>query len=238
MMIKNRGERQRKILPRNFETHIRGARLRAARALADISREKLLEFGELSFSSLDAWENGRTPLTQKGAERSAYALRKVGVICSTEWLLYGIGAGPRFVTDAPLLPGGDLDENSAERIGVRPLAIQREADFFRQIHADAVVCHIMDDGMLPLYAPGDFVGGFHSTDFLAFIGKSVIAHVEGVDPIVRHLVAGKKPGTVTLTCLNENTSAHLQLLPDVRPLSVAKVVWHRKTLAQQEDKSV
>ncbi|MDR2417016.1 MAG: hypothetical protein LBD15_02515 [Holosporales bacterium] len=235
MMIKSRGERQRKILPRNFEARTRGVRLRSARALADISREKLLEFGELSFSSLDAWENGRTSLTQKGAERSAHALRKVGVICSAEWLLYGVGTGPRFVTDPPLLPGGDLEVSSAEKIGASPFAIQREADFFQQIHANAVICHIIDDGMLPLYASGDCVGGFHSTNFSAFIGKSVIAHVEGVDPIVRHLVAGNKPGTVTLTCLNADTSAHIQLLPDVRPLSVAEVIWHRKSFPQQED---
>ncbi|MDR0406554.1 MAG: hypothetical protein LBH38_00500 [Holosporales bacterium] len=228
MGTKSRGGRQRKVLPRNFEARTRGIRLRAARALADISRERLLAFGEMSFSSLDAWENGRTPLTQKGAERSTEALRKVGVLCSEEWLLYGIGAGPRFATDSPFSFSGDMEESQAEKIGVNPSAIQREVDFFQKIHENAVVCNIIDDGMVPLYIPGDYVGGFHSTDFHLFADKVVIAQIEGLAPIVRRLTIGSKPGIVTLTCLNTSTSAPLKQLPDVRPLSVAEIIWHRK----------
>ena len=69
-----------------------GERLRRARILAGIStRREFEEKHQISANTLQGWEQGKNPLSQKGARRVINALKEEGLICTVEWLINGTG---------------------------------------------------------------------------------------------------------------------------------------------------
>ena len=73
-----------------------GERLRRARILAGIlTRREFEEKHGISSNTLQGWEQGKNPLSQKGARRVVNALKKEGLICTIQWLTEGVGMPPR-----------------------------------------------------------------------------------------------------------------------------------------------
>src|SRR3990167_671549 len=73
-----------------------GDRLRRARILAGIATRREFEIKyQISANTLQGWEQGKNPLSKKGAKRIIEALKTEGVICSLEWLMNGTGVPPR-----------------------------------------------------------------------------------------------------------------------------------------------
>src|SRR5687767_7627226 len=73
----------------------RGRRLKSLRKMADLSRKAMTLKYQISASTVQAWEEGKSEgLTVKGAQRIIAALKEEGVFCTLEWLLKGEGQSP------------------------------------------------------------------------------------------------------------------------------------------------
>ena len=211
----------------------RGKRLKSLRKMADLSRRYLAEKHQLSASTLQAWEEGKSNgLSPKGAQRVVQALSEEGVCCTIEWLLNGEGQTP-YLSDEKLV-GVQTEETLAQSYGeiasVASLQVKQELNTFLQLNADAISLIIQDDGMQPFYQVGDLVAGkrFYKKDLDTLIGRDcIIETAEGVT-LFRHLRRGRKPDSFTLCCTNLETTLKDFVLEDVMVVTAARVLWHRR----------
>lgn len=134
----------------------RGSRLKFLRQLADIKGEELAELIGVSRQTISYWENAKlSSLSDKNAEKVIQAYNKIGIDCTIEWLLMGIGKMPsnysahKQVTNPP---GYDL-----ELAGADPTS--KEIELFCALHADSITAHVYDNSMQPVLEKGDRVGG-------------------------------------------------------------------------------
>lgn len=148
----------------------RGKRLRMARVLSGLSRQEFQDTLSVSTSTLNAWENGRICLTEKGAIRVSNALSKVNIVCSAGWLLDGIGESPRSMDAVKInLSGLDVDSIHSN--------ILDEIAFFSTRNKGGICVKVGDDSMLPFYAKGDFVAGIvdrRIENYKEYVGCNVI----------------------------------------------------------------
>lgn len=207
---------------------MRGQRLKSLRMMTGLSRKKLEQDYHISASTIQSWEDAKAGgLTKKGAERAIAVFIDQGIRCSVDWLLYGIGTPPQL--------SNKLFENSGERhepieVPTEDRAIVNELLVFRQNNPDAVEYIIIDDGMAPGFATGDYVAGKRrsSLHLDSVLGKNCIVETRDNEILFRRVKAGSKPGVYTLTCLNPDTSVREITLYDRELVSAAPVIWHRK----------
>ena len=200
-----------------------------------LTRMNLVEFGKkhaIPISTLYAWKNGQICLTKRSAVRLKEALEKEGFTCSVEWLLNGEGVGPRSIKD--LQEGREslvdfdssdtLAETSPERL------ILREVSFFRSLYPNSLVLYIQGDAMVPSYFPGDYVAGQSvdtEDDLTSSYNRNCLVELPDNTVLVRRVSPGQEAGTVTLSCLNPNTTEASALITNITPIKIAPVVWHR-----------
>lgn len=75
-----------------------GLRVKSVRILLNLSRSELQEKTGISAATIRLWEDPRPNskgISKKGATRFVKALRQINVDCTYQWLLYGVGNGPR-----------------------------------------------------------------------------------------------------------------------------------------------
>ena len=202
-----------------------GKRVRIAITLCGM---KLPAFGKkyrISFSHLYAIEKGERPLNQKTAERIASGVRQEGYSCTLKWLLKGEGTPPL----KEEIKTNELDESDAVLSALSPeLKIMKEAFFFQQLYSNSIVSCVLDNGMEPFYAIGDYVGGLFSENLKEAIGKDCIIITQKGEQLVRRLLKGSKMGRYTLVCMNPLTKASPPILFDYAIKTVAPIVWHRR----------
>ena len=160
-------------LDRNSELKLslakeRGTRIRMARVLSGLSRQEFQDQLGVSTSTLNAWENGRICLTDKGALRISKALADINIVCDVSWLLEGIGKSPVNANEKIkdfTTPMAHLVETqkivSANRIFPNQPgdAKNDEVDFFLNNNANSVGLRIDDNKMSPIFDKGDKVCG-------------------------------------------------------------------------------
>lgn len=209
----------------------RGRRLKSLRKMADLSRKAMTLKHEISASTVQAWEEGKSGgLTTKGAQRVIAALKNEGVFCTLEWLLHGEGQSP-YVTEKAFL---GARENTSEFPNPVTLSdadiIAKELNVFRTLNHDVLDMLVYDDGMYPHYQPGDTVAGkrFHGVNMAELIGRDCIIEIKTGEVLCRRLRAGKKPNLYSLQCTYLETIASEPLRYDVEILSAAAIIWHRK----------
>lgn len=216
---------------------LKGRRLRMARALTGFSRQELFEKIGIATSTIDTWESGRVELSQKSAERVCIALKKVGVACSSEWLLSGDGVPPRIMDDLEKTmqsvdringrSAGSVAVMNREILVTRKKSIaldsvlQKEIEFFMKLHENAI-CHVVDKDFLNArYKAGDCVAGVVDRAIQALIGKVVIAVLSNKKTILCKILSMHENGYCSVfmgaDCMNER----------IQIISAAEVIWHR-----------
>lgn len=202
-----------------------GKRVRIAITLCGM---KLPAFGKkykVSFSHLYAIEKGERALTQKIAGKIASGVRQEGYSCTIKWLLKGEGIPPL----KEEIRTGELDESGAILSALSPeLKIIKEAAFFQQLYNNSIVSCVIDNGMEPFYAIGDYVGGSFSENLKDAIGKDCIIITQEGEQLIRRLLKGSKGGFYTLVCMNPLTKKAPPILFDHAIKTVAPIVWHRR----------
>ncbi len=202
-----------------------GRRIKMTRTLAGLSRKDLEEKYGISAHTLQSWELGRNPLTDKAASKLVEIFHTTGVNCSMQWLMEGAGKSPALLA-SEFTPYPPLDKDIAPLLG-KEASIQREIEFFKTNNPNAIVIMVTDDAMEPRYSQGDFVGGTQ------YIIPKKINECIGHDCIIdtsegtffRRLMQRKNG--YALVCLNPQTEAEEPVIFAKHILAATPVIWHR-----------
>lgn len=216
-----------------------GDRLRRARILAGIATRREFEKKyHISANTLQGWEQGKNPLSKKGAKRIIEALKIEGLICSLEWLMNGAGVPPRsFEMHHPLdgetATANDLEKLFTEMNFEEEQAIYQELQAFKSHNPNPIIITISDDAMEPHYRAGDYIGGIRLTkveDIHVYLGHPCIVELADHTIIPRYIHADMESGTYTLSCTNFQSKSPPLNIFNARIISAAPILWHRKKL--------
>lgn len=212
-----------------------GERLRRARVLAGLTtRREFEKKHHISANTLQGWEQGKNPLSEKGAKRVIEAFTHEGLICSAEWLLRGTGMPPR--PYEMLRAGvkhealdGDMDQLNLKE----EEAIYRSTQLFKELYPGAIVISINDDSMQPYYKAGDYVGGAQipNDQLDKYINQLCILELENNIILPRLLQKGSEEGRYTASCMNPTACIAPLNLINVKVISAAPIIWHRRKLS-------
>lgn len=200
-------------------------RIKMTRTLAGISRKELEDKYGISMHTLQSWELGRNPLTEKAAAKLVEIFHDTGVSCSMQWLMEGQGRSPALL-ESEFTPYPPIDKDIAPLLDAEN-TIQKEIDFFKTHNPNAIVIMVSDDTMEPRYSQGDFVGG------IRYINPQKINECLGHDCIVeigdgtffRRLMQRKNG--YSLVCLNAQTEIDEPVIFAKNILAATPIIWHR-----------
>jgi DNA-binding transcriptional regulator YiaG len=209
----------------------KGKRVRSARMLAGLNRKEFQVKHHIHVNTLKSWENpleNQKGLTLKGAERLIQALKKEGIICSKEWLISGVGQGPRLISEQPK----EFEEISPAPIAIsQDEAILKEVQFFLDTNPNSIVTLVTNDLMSPFYKIGDYVGGYKRSEgeIKNFINVNcIIESTTGIKLICRFLPTDKSK-LYRIIYLNEPNQD--DIITEDRLIYIqnaAPIVWHRR----------
>ena len=211
-------------LENEFSTpEARAERLRRIRNLANLSRKDICDADDININTYKGWELARFGgIPVDGAEKVVKRIAQAGVICSTEWLLYGKKPQPTLVSDEISCSGEVETEKSEFSL------IQSEFAIYQDSIRHAVLIEVTDDGLEPDYKIGDFLAG--EKKFNDEIGLTVgqICIVETVDgkKFIRYLKPGGSKGLYTLICTNYHTTTNEIVIQNANLLYSAPVSRH------------
>jgi transcriptional regulator with XRE-family HTH domain len=201
---------------------MRALRLKRVRNLANLSRDQMCDDGEIKRNTLIGWECARFGgLTSHGAIKVLARITRERVHCTLEWLLDGIGPEPSV---NPLMQSDQLSEVSDEDV------IGSELAFFMVRNLNAVHVIVKDEEMLPSFHVTDYVAGTKrmGKDIQHIIGRDCIVQLEDGRVLLRNVREGSYPDTYTLICTNPSITTKNSVIPNVRLVYAAPVIWHRR----------
>lgn len=207
----------------------KGKRVRAVRMLAGLTRKEFHEKHNIHTNTLKSWENpnlNQSGLTKKGAKRFIDSLSNEGILCTVEWLLDGLGSGPKLSSQQI---NSDLNIGLPEISINQDIAISKEVQFFLDVNANAVAARITDYKMSPIYQPNDFVGGYKrfGENIKNFLNTNcIIETIDGRKIVGRILPVHGEGEFYELLYLNEESSGLNK--EKIKVTSIAPIVWHRR----------
>lgn len=205
-----------------------GKRIKTARLLAGLSRKDMQEKFYISTSTLQAWEIGKNPLNEKNAKKLIGIFNSMKLLCSAEWLLYGIGTPPKTFSELQQI------RTAQKKIEIvtweDQISIQKEISFFSSVNSDAIVVVVNDNGMEPFYTLGDYVGGKKrfSKHIHSAVGMHCIVQLEDESIYIRQVKNCSRIGAYNLFCINPNSNVLEPVLFEVKIIFAAPIIWHRK----------
>jgi hypothetical protein len=97
------------------------------------------------------WESGKTAILERSASSIICSLKKIGIIASKEWLLFGEGSDPILGNDK-LLGLPDQKDDIFEQFNL-DFSLSSILAFYRKIYPDYISCLIDDYRYAPRIAP-------------------------------------------------------------------------------------
>lgn len=215
-----------------------GERLRRARVLAGLTtRREFEKKHRISANTLQGWEQGKNPLSEKGAKRVVEAFTQEGLMCTPEWLLHGTGMPPRpfEMLRIGVRPVTIASTNDVEDLNLKEEeAIYKETQLFKELYPNAIVITITDDSMMPYFKEGDYVGGVQvrNDELPKFANQLCILELEN-NLILPRLMqrSAREDFLYTASCTNPATQTTPHNLIDVKVISAAPIIWHRRKLS-------
>jgi len=112
--------------------------------------------------------------------------------------------------------------------------IIKEIMLFQNHHPDSIYIEIQDDGMGPLYHPGDFVAGIKKKGrhINELVKNNCIIETTNGERMLRYLKQSEKKNKYLLVCINSDTSVKVPVLYDIEIKSAAYIARHYKTIKQ------
>lgn len=199
-----------------------GERLKQARIMTGLSRNKFMKASSLSESSLRSWESGINPIRPSVAYNLSIILEKLGIICTPEWILDGNGECPKLK---------NTHEESSQT-GLAEIGLQREICAFNMGNENTVVKIVPDDSMLPFFKKNDYVGGheFKKPGTLElYSNKICIVEMSDGETLIRKILIDKKNNVASLICTNENLiNSTIYYQSSVKIKKISEIIWHRR----------
>ena len=186
-----------------------------------ISKIELHRRYSIPRGTLQNWESGRHPLTEKGAQRLVNAASAEGVKVTSQWLIDGKGSKPT----STHLKNEDLGSISI------PEPIQNEINFFLSNNSIGITHLISDDHMAPLFLKGHVVAGIrmYGDNINSLHMRHCIIQTKEYGILVRTLKVTERPLHFHLLSLNNEISGTTEL-QYIDVISAAPILWHRKNL--------
>lgn len=194
-------------------------RVRFARSLTKLSRESFEQKYGINRNTLKSWELGVNSLTEKSAKLLSDAVNAEGFSCTPQWLIFGQGTAPRFITpEEDSLIENEIDQQAK---------ILYEADYFNKNNHNSIVFMITDKSMTPDLNPGDYVGGINTNHFNNknnYVGEKCIVTLRDGIIIVRKFMPAKN-GHIVLYPSNLEYEADIVKYEDIT--HIARIIWQR-----------
>lgn len=199
-----------------------GQRIRSARLTTNLSRSDFCNRHNISPSTLFSLEVGRINFTENKMHQLLTAFNFESVVCTSQWLLEGKGLPPYS------FDGQKFDQDTLCKNDTDAFSIFREIEVFKQGSDQAFVILVQDDAMMPLYKPGDYVGGkiVFEQEILNFIGKICLIETDKKEFIIRHLF--QEDNYFILSGINPQSKICSPLLKIDSVRRIARILWHRQ----------
>jgi len=185
-----------------------GLRIKRLRELAGLTRETLSEESQISRASISYWEHGKiNRINPSSIARLVSIFKAHGVQCDEHWILTGKGAPPNVSLDPTLKIEPSLPNFSAQdKMGPAQLAqlLDAELELFKSFSKTAIIMEVEHEAMMPVFARGDFVGGFWQSSITLTHEKFCLVLVENKLQIRRVRPATEK-GRFDLSFLTYDT---------------------------------
>lgn len=227
MVAKTKQEILAQVVEKPQSPRLRGSRLKRIRNLGNLTRKELSEKSGVNLHTLKGWENGRFGgLSVSGAKLIIKYLSETGVHCSLAWLLDNTGRGPTINEDQNLIK---ITSYRTEHNN-HPEVIKNELSNFKKMHTDTNEFLVADDNMQPFFQSGDYVAGIKrfGRAIEMTIGHDCIIETADGLTLFRQLRRGDLVGTYTLICHNPKYNTNDSILSNVKLVSAAPIIWHRK----------
>lgn len=199
----------------------RAERLKKVRNMANLSREEICSSHNLNINTYKGWEIARYGgLPIDGAEKIITRLVSEGIVCTSDWLLYGKGQGPYVLPESTL-------ENNQDGMKQPQAIILKELSLLQSYYPNICYLEITDDGMLPEYNIGNFVAGIQQTnEFDQLINKNCIIQIKDGRTLLRLLKKNNLDNSYMLVCTNNNTTSTLPIIYQADIIFAASVARH------------
>lgn len=157
-------------------------------------------------------------------------MAKEGVVCTLDWLLFGRGQGPTVIPDYSTLNTILAVNEKRPSISTEDQDIMKELQLFKKHYHDTIELRLQDDSMAPFFVAGDYVAGIrvYGKQINQLVNYNCIVQLENGNILLRTLKQGEDNDHFTLTCLHSKTSLAASTLHNIKLLSAAYVIWHRK----------
>lgn len=159
-----------------------GLRIKRLRELAGFTREALAEESKISRASLSYWEHGKiNRINPSSIARIVSIFRAHGVQCDEHWIMTGKGTPPTVslnpqLKSEPALPKISIQDKVAPAHLVELL--DAELRLFTSFNENAVIMKVEHEAMMPIFNPGDFVGGFWQPSSTLIYDKFCLVLIE------------------------------------------------------------
>ena len=209
---------------------MRGTNLHKIRSMLGLTTHKFAAICGIGESTVRQWEHGRgNGLSSKGAHKIYASLRNTDIVFTIEWLLENIGKPVSFKDQAISGLYQIAEPNSSFTPDNEPSQIQEEIEFFRNNNPNSITLCIIDDGMEPLFVPGDFVGGKYlsGAKIASLDGKICIVQMASGCVIARKIKKTNEKNTYSLFTINPTTTVTEPVISDIELVSAAPIlrVW-------------
>lgn len=212
-----------------------GSRIRFCRRLTGLSVKEFCDRHGLAVNTFSHWERGTVSITEKTALFCVQSFLSEGVNCSSSWLLKEEGPHPEvFFSNNRNLPEKFFERDFAN---ISPeISAFLDVKSYQKNNPNCVVHQIKNKAMTPYLNVGDFVGGTPLAKDKIHLGhrEICIIEIEPKKPIVR--ILHKQKNNYVLVAANTSASVINPLVLSEPPLSVAPVVFIRKTAISNLDK--
>jgi len=205
---------------------LRGKRLKIIREMSGLTRQALTDKYGISYGNFQNWEDARYGgLTEEGAKTMLRAYKAEGIEATLEWLMFGIGPGPKITEKFYTKNKSQLvDIDITAAADTETAKIIRELLFFQQNHGQILAMTIKDNSMEPYYHIGEYVVGkvFTDKNIALLVDYDCIVEV-GSSLILRKLKFGSDAYSFNLVAYNSKS-----IMSDVRVTRAAPVTWIRR----------
>jgi transcriptional regulator with XRE-family HTH domain len=196
----------------------RAQRLRMARAMTGLSRDRIQKRYGLAKSTLQNWENAANGgLTYKGAVRLMAVFRAERIICHVNWLLHGTGPIPNKESKVDVLPVLTPRSHQYQETMLQELALLRDQDpeLIQFVHHGNAMLPKFPDGCLVVAQKID------APAYASLVGQDCLVCTQEEGLLVRRILPGSESDRyhlLPLALLPEH-----QLFLDVEPVFMAKI---------------
>ena len=126
-------------------------RLQKLHRLSRLTKKEFAQLLGKSDRMFYYWESGQTAISERNVSSIVSSLKKIGIICSEQWLLFGEGSDP-ILGDDKLLGLPDQKDDIFEQFNL-DFSLSSILAFYRKIYPDYISCLIDDYRYAPRIAP-------------------------------------------------------------------------------------